>query len=213
MKSAQAAIEWLANPESQVSCHYLVHENGDVLQMVAEEKRAWHAGQSQWHGTTDINSRSVGIEIVNPGHDYGYPEFPEVQIASVIALCRDILARHAIPARHVLAHSDVAPGRKRDPGEKFPWDRLHKEGVGHWVCPDDNQDPYLALGDNGEHVAAQRALLAAYGYGLEIFGDFDAVMEQCVRAFQRHFRPSAVTGHVDLGTKTTLENLLRALEH
>ena len=121
MENGQDALDLLCSADSGVSCHYLVHENGDVIQMVPEKLRAWHAGKSSWQGESDINSRSIGIEIVNPGHAHGYPEFPDAQVRAVIDLSRDILGRHAIPARNVLAHSDVAPARKCDPGEKFPW--------------------------------------------------------------------------------------------
>ena len=179
--------------------------------MVPEALRAWHAGKSSWQGESDTNSRSIGIEIVNPGHAHGYPDFPDAQIEAVIALSKDILKRNAIPARNILAHSDVAPGRKCDPGEKFPWMRLYQEGIGHWVEPDDDVTPVFRPGDNGEEVASMRALLAAYGYGIDIHGDFDEFTCECVRAFQRHFRPSAVNGEGDAGTLKTLERLIRRL--
>ena len=131
MESGEGAEAWLCNPASEVSSHYLVHEDGRIIQMVRESDRAWHAGKSSWQGRTDINSCSVGIEIVNPGHAFGYPDFPDVQIAAVINLCRGIIERHGIVPERVLAHSDVAPGRKIDPGEKFPWHALAVSGVGH----------------------------------------------------------------------------------
>jgi len=135
MDSAAAACDLLCAAEGKVSCHYLVDEDGAITAMVDEAHRAWHAGASFWKGETDTNSRSIGIEIQNPGHNLGYRDFPEAQMVAVIALCRDILSRHAIPQFHVLAHSDVAPGRKIDPGERFGWARLHAEGIGHWVPP------------------------------------------------------------------------------
>lgn len=127
------AIKWLCNPEKQVSAHYVVEENGEILQLVAEDKRSWHAGISYWQGETDINSASIGIEIVNPGHEFGYRPFPLAQITAVITLCHAIMRRHNIG--HVLAHSDVAPGRKIDPGPLFPWRQLAAEGVGQYPSP------------------------------------------------------------------------------
>jgi N-acetylmuramoyl-L-alanine amidase len=123
MKTAADARARLIDPAAKVSSHYLVDEDGGIAQLVPEARRAWHAGLSSWKSVTDINSCSVGIEIVNPGHEFGYRDFPEAQIEAVIALCRDIVARHSIPARRVLAHSDVAPARKEDPGERFPCER------------------------------------------------------------------------------------------
>ncbi len=161
MESAEAALDWLTRQESEVSCHYLVDEDGRIAQLVTESERAWHAGQSLWAGETDLNSCSIGIEIHNPGHDFDYPDFPDAQMRAVEALCLDILSRHAIPPARVLAHSDVAPGRKRDPGEKFDWQRLARAGIGLWVPPAPLEgDAGLGPGDEGETVAAlQRALL------------------------------------------------------
>ena len=135
MASGAGAEAWLCDPASEVSSHYLVHEDGRIVQMVRESDRAWHAGKSFWRGVTDVNSHSLGIEIVNPGHEFGYRGFPRSQIAAVIELCRGIIARHAILPQRVLAHSDVAVGRKVDPGEKFPWRQLAEAGVGHFVAP------------------------------------------------------------------------------
>jgi len=213
MDSAEAAIDWLCNEESGVSCHYFVYENGDIVQLVQEEKRAWHAGKSIWQGESDTNSRSIGVEIVNPGHNLGYPDFPEVQIASVIELCRDILSRHAIPSRNVLAHSDVAPGRKPDPGEKFPWDVLYHAGIGHWVAEAVAEGVAFSPGENSEEIASFQALLSAYGYGLEITGNYDKHTRDCVVAFQRHFRRSKVDGLADGSTRQTLEKLLRNVNY
>ncbi|MES1151041.1 MAG: N-acetylmuramoyl-L-alanine amidase, partial [Dongia sp.] len=129
MVSDERALKWLCDPESGVSSHYFVFEDGRIAQLVDEGRRAWHAGQSFWAGETDINSRSVGIEVANPGHQFGYRAFPDAQIAAVVALCQEILSRHEIPPERVLAHSDVAPLRKDDPGELFPWGVLAKAGV------------------------------------------------------------------------------------
>lgn len=210
MVSAEAAIDWLCDPESGVSCHYLVDEAGRITQMVAEERRAWHAGKASWQGETDINSRSIGIEIANPGHFDGYPDFPDVQVNAVIALSRAICQRYTIPAARVLAHSDVAPGRKIDPGEKFPWDRLAAEGVGVWTDPVPPGDGrFFHEGDSGAPVEALQAMLALYGYAVDPTGTFDRATREIVAAFQRHFRPARVDGVADVSTIETLHRLLR----
>lgn len=209
MESAEAARDWLCNPQSAVSCHYLVDEDGDLTQMVDEEQRAWHAGISSWKGVSDINSASIGIEIHNPGHDLGYKDFPGAQIEAVIALCRDITTRHSILPEDILAHSDVAPMRKSDPGEKFPWAKLHSAGVGHWVEAEPiGSGSSLKAGDSGPEVEELRAKLASYGYGVERSGHFDQSLEAFVRAFQRHFRPARIDGIADRSTLLTLERLL-----
>jgi len=165
---------------------------------------------SYWAGETDINSCSIGIEIANPGHDYGYPDFPARQIAAVTALCRGILTRYTIPAERILAHSDVAPARKQDPGEKFPWRMLHDSCVGHWVkpAPLTEQGPMLSPGHRGPEVAALQASLREYGYGLDPNGIFDNATYEVVTAFQRHFRPQRVDGVCDASTRKTLADLL-----
>jgi N-acetylmuramoyl-L-alanine amidase len=211
--SAAAAIDWLSRPESKVSAHYVVDEAGRITQLVAEEMRAWHAGLASWAGETDINSVSVGIEIHNPGHDQGYPDFPQVQITAVEALCTDIIRRHGIPPARVLAHSDVAPVRKKDPGEKFPWARLAQSGIGHWVEPEpvNPPDPGIAVDAAGPLVAEVQTLLRSYGYDIEPTGGFDPKTEFMVTAFQRHFRPQRIDGRIDQSTITTLERLCAAL--
>jgi len=206
MTSAAAARDLLCSAESGVSCHYLVDEDGTITQMVGEELRAWHAGVSSWQGETDTNSRSIGIEIHNPGHTIGYRDFPPAQMASVVALCRDILSRHAIPARNVLAHSDVAPGRKIDPGERFDWPLLHREGIGHWVPPSPPDDRMLA----GRDLWALQDLLKSYGYGIEVTGEHDDLTRKVTDAFQRHFRPALVNGVADLSALRTAERLVGA---
>lgn len=212
METGQGAEDWLANPASEVSSHYVVHEDGRIVQLVSEAARAWHAGQSSWHGQTDINSLSVGIEIVNPGHRLGYQDFPAVQIDAVIDLCRGIVARHNIPPQRVLAHSDVAPGRKVDPGERFPWARLNAAGIGHWVEPSPIQGGrFLAEGDRGEPVEALQAMLALYGYRIDVGGLFDAATATVVSAFQLHFRQAQVDGVADRSTIETLHRLCRSL--
>ncbi len=211
MESPQAALERLCDPQARVSSHYLVFENGGIVQMVPENLRAWHAGVSSWEGESDINARSIGIEICNPGHDFGYPAFPARQIAAVTALCRGIVARRGIRRDRVVAHSDVAPSRKRDPGEKFPWRLLSESGVGLWVEPAPITD-WLSLmpGDEGETVKEVQQDLAAYGYGIAPSGQYDDAMREVVKAFQRHFRPAQVDGMADSSTRDTLKRLLAA---
>jgi N-acetylmuramoyl-L-alanine amidase len=178
---------------------------------VPESRRAWHAGLSFWDGNSDINSCSIGIEIANPGHPGGLPPFPAEQIESVAALTKDIITRWRIPATRVLGHSDVAPGRKVDPGELFPWDKLHAAGVGHWVPPAATSDGrFFSRGDQGMPIEALQAMLAMYGYGVKINGTFDEDTEKVVAAFQRHFRPERVDGVADASTIMTLRNLIAA---
>jgi N-acetylmuramoyl-L-alanine amidase len=210
MPSAAGALERLCSAGSEVSAHYLVFEDGRVVQLVPEHRRAWHAGLSSWAGENDINSCSIGIEIANPGHDYGYPEFPRRQIAAVTALCRGIQTRHVIAPARVLAHSDVAPSRKQDPGEKFPWETVWDSGVGHWVPPAPWRDDgaVLALGDRGEAVTALQEALAKYGYGVPVSGYYDSATHAVVKAFQRHFRPQRIDGVADLSTRETLRELI-----
>jgi N-acetylmuramoyl-L-alanine amidase len=211
MDSAEAALDWLTREESKVSCHYLVDEDGNITQMVREGERAWHAGQSLWAGETDINSCAIGIEIHNPGHDIEYRDFPEAQMRAVEALCLDILVRHNIRPERVLAHSDIAPGRKRDPGEKFDWARLARAGIGLWVEPAPlGGDAGLGPGDEGEAVTKLQQDLAAHGYGVEITSTYGRGLENVVEAFQRHFRPERIDGRADASTRDTLARLLAA---
>lgn len=211
MESCEAALDWLTREESKVSAHYLIDESGQVTQMVAEEMRAWHAGQSHWAGETDLNSCSIGIEIHNPGHEFGYREFTDMQMKAVEALCLDILDRRAIPAARVLAHSDIAPGRKRDPGELFDWARLGRAGIGLWVEPEPvGGDEGLGPGDESEAVAILQRGLQELGYGVEVTSTYGKGLEQVVEAFQRHFRPARVDGRADRSTLETLARLLAA---
>lgn len=212
MADSELAIRRMCDPASEVSAHYLVDVDGRVVQIVPEEARAWHAGESWWAGESDINSCSVGIEIANGGHDWGYPEFPLRQVAAVIALCKGILIRRNIPAHRILAHSDIAPARKKDPGEKFPWKRLYESGVGLWVAPAPIEtETGLKQGDEGPQVAAMQHALASYGYRIIDTGLYDAPTTEVVRAFQRHFRPARVDGRADLSTLKTLKSLIAAL--
>jgi N-acetylmuramoyl-L-alanine amidase len=210
MADAGAALQLLKSPGSEVSAHYFVFEDGRIIQLVQESGRAWHAGKALWAGETDINSCSIGIEIANPGHDHGYPDFPKRQIAAVTALCRSIQTRNTIPPVRVLGHSDVSPSRKQDPGEKFPWRTLYDSGVGHWVKPAPimNFGQSMAFGDRGAAVAALQTALREYGYGLQANAEYDAVTRDVVAAFQRHFRPERIDGVADPSTRSTLHDLL-----
>ena len=211
MATTQGALARLRSADARVSSHYLITQHGSVMQLVPEERRAFHAGESSWEGTGDVNSRSIGIEIANPGHDAGCPDFPAAQIEVTIALCRDIVQRRGIRADRVLAHSDVAPNRKNDPGEKFPWARLAAAGVGLWVEPRPlATGPRIGPGDKGPMVTALQRDLARYGYGLAATGAFDAATSAVVTAFQRHFRPARVDGIADRSTVETLHALVAA---
>lgn len=221
MPNASEALLWLANPVSEVSCHYFVFEDGRIWQMVPESRRAWHAGKSSWHGETDMNSRSIGIEIANAGHDLSkmppqpgeYPDFPEAQIEAVIRLVADIKARWSILDARILAHSDIAPGRKVDPGERFPWEKLAASGLGLWpkTVPQHPAAPtaYRA-GDEGMPVAALQSMLAKFGYGIEISGVYDQRTVDVVTAFQRHWRRERVDGVADGETLGVLRQLYSA---
>jgi N-acetylmuramoyl-L-alanine amidase len=214
MGTADQALSWLCNEQSQVSSHYFVYEDGRVLQLVPEERRAWHAGKSLWAGEDDINSCSIGIEIANAGHPGGLPPFPDVQIEAVTELCRDCGARWSIAPERVLGHSDVAPVRKVDPGENFPWEKLYLDGVGHWIPPAQiSGGRFFQRGDHGQPVEALQAMLALYGYGIEVSGEFCDRTKGVVEAFQRHFRPALVDGAADFSTIDTLHRLLGALPH
>jgi N-acetylmuramoyl-L-alanine amidase len=212
MPTGEAALRALTDPGCEVSAHYLVWEDGSIDQLVAERDRAWHAGSGSWRGETDLNSASIGIEIVNPGHEGGSPPFPDRQIEATIALTQDICARWAIAPERILAHSDIAPARKRDPGEAFPWAALWRSGVGHWTEPAPLIGSQLfAHEEEGPSVRAVQAMLALYGYGVEITGIHDRQTRQVVTAFQRHFRPDLVDGEVDASTATTLKALIDGL--
>jgi N-acetylmuramoyl-L-alanine amidase len=210
MPDAERAIKWLACEESKVSCHYVIDHAGRITQMVPERLRAWHAGQSFWRGETDINSHSIGIEIQNPGHAHGYPAFPKAQMQAVIALSRDIVTRHAMKPGAVLAHSDVAPQRKIDPGEKFSWADLADNGLGQWVKPSPvrAEDEGLCVGSKGDAIRKAQKQLSAYGYDVSPTGELDAKTSHVIRAFQLHFRPRRVDGRLDRSTLATLSRLL-----
>lgn len=211
MQTAQAAIDRLRDPAARVSSHYVVDEDGTVFCLVPEARRAAHAGVSFWRGHTGLNDRSIGIEIVNPGHEWGYRDFPALQMAAVCDLCLAILARHPIPARNVAAHSDVAPDRKEDPGELFDWPGLARNGVGLWP----EGVPDLGTGDvvrDAVALHAVRGALATIGYDVAADGALDPALATVLRAFQRHWRPEAITGEADAGTRARLDAVARMID-
>jgi N-acetylmuramoyl-L-alanine amidase len=209
MQTGEAAIARLRDPEARVSSHYVVEEDGRVFRLVPEERRAWHAGVSYWRGRRNVNGDSIGIEIVNPGHEFGYRPFPEAQIASVIELTADIRTRWTIEDRDIVGHSDVAPARKDDPGELFPWKRLAEAGHGLWAeAPGAPGNP-IGEGEEGAAVFALQAGFTRLGYDLPPTGKFDADTTAVVRAFQRHWRPQTVDGIADGETRARLIALLR----
>ena len=210
MTSGPEALARLCDEQSKVSSHYLVEEDGRVFRLVPEERRAWHAGVSCWKGESDINGRSLGIEIVNPGHEFGYRPFPAAQIAAVIELVADIRTRWRIEDSRILGHSDVAPGRKIDPGELFPWKQLAQAGHGLWVEPDAAPGLALSEGEEGAGVFALQAGFTRLGYDCAPSGKYDAQTTSVVQAFQRHWRQEQVDGVADGMTRARLIALLRA---
>ena len=209
MRTGQEALDRLRDPEAKVSSHYLVEEDGRVFRLVAEERRAWHAGVSYWRGRSNVHGESIGIEIVNPGHEWGYRAFPDVQIASVIALVADIRTRWDIDDRDIIGHSDIAPDRKDDPGELFPWKRLAEAGHGIWAEWPPAPGAPIGEGEEGAAVFALQAGLTRLGFDLPPSGRFDAATTVAVRAFQRHWRPERVDGIADGETRARLIALLR----
>jgi N-acetylmuramoyl-L-alanine amidase len=207
MVTGEAAFDQLRNPEAKVSAHYLLWEDGRVDQMVAEDRRAWHAGVSSWQGDEDLNSRSIGIEIVNGGHDFPeadgtLPPYAAAQIDALIELCHQILAAHDIPQTRIVGHSDIAPLRKQDPGEHFPWDRLARAGIGIWPDTEgtDVSGKGLSPGDSSANVRWMQEHLQRIGYGLSPTGTYDDLTEAVVRAFQRRWLPDRVSGSADART-------------
>jgi N-acetylmuramoyl-L-alanine amidase len=189
-------------PLSRVSAHYVLDESGVCYRLVAEEHRAWHAGAGSWNGEGDVNSRAIGIEIVNGGHDYGLPDFPDAQIEALIALLQDILSRWALKPTRVVGHSDIAPDRKLDPGEKFPWKRLAEAGVSIWPAAQGAPD-----GSVGDPLIQVQERLARIGYGVAANGMHDAATKSAIAAFQRRFRPEKIDGLIDDETRALIAAL------
>jgi N-acetylmuramoyl-L-alanine amidase len=213
MLTAEDALRRLTDSAAKVSAHYTIDEDGTIYAHVDESRCAWHAGVSIWAGQSDINARSIGIELVNPGHEFGYRDFPAMQLEALINLAKDILARHPIPPRRVLGHSDVAPARKMDPGERFPWAALAKQGIGlwpKWSTP--RPRGAIFRGAEGTEVKGLQEALQRYGYGVPVTGRYDQATAIVVAAFQRHFRPSVVSGEADAETLGVLDKLLELLK-
>jgi len=209
MESGEAALARLRDPEAKVSAHWMIEEDGRIYRLVPEERRAWHAGVSFWKGERDINAVSIGIELVNPGHEFGYRDFSEPQIFTLLTLLDDIRSRWAVPNGRILAHSDVAPARKTDPGELFPWATLAAAGHGLWAEPPPSPGAPLGLGEEGTGVFALQAGLTRLGFELPPTGRYDEDTATVVCAFQRHWRPSRVDGIADGETRARLVALLR----
>jgi len=219
MESGQEALDRMCDAEAEVSAHYMIWEDGRIVQLVGEDKRAWHAGLSSWQGDGDLNSRSIGIEIVNGGHDWPLESgllspYPEPQIEALIELCTGILSRWDIPQSRIVGHSDIAPARKDDPGEHFPWDRLARAGIGAW--PESGQANLaeqvieLRAGDQSEAVSSLQNTLADVGYEITATGSYDDATKAVIRAFQRRWVQDQVTGQADKRTRKMI-NLVHPL--
>jgi N-acetylmuramoyl-L-alanine amidase len=209
MPTGEEALGRLRDPAAKVSAHYLIEEDGRVFSLVPEERRAWHAGVSFWKGGRDLNGVSIGIELVNPGHDWGYRDFPDAQIVSLIGLLCDIRGRWDVPDSRLIGHSDIAPDRKQDPGERFPWKRLAEAGHGLWAEPPPAPGAPLKLGEESTAVFALQAGLTRLGYDCAPSGQYDEATCLIVTAFQRHWRPERLDGEADGETRARLMALLR----
>jgi N-acetylmuramoyl-L-alanine amidase len=213
MPTGEAALARMRDPAAKVAAHYMIEEDGRVFRLVPEERRAWHAGVGGWAGETDVNAASVGIEIVNPGHEWGYRPFPDDQIEAVIGLLDAVRGRWTVPDSRIVGHSDTAPARKTDPGELFPWKRLAEAGHGLWFEPEPERiaalGAPLSLGDEGAGVLVLQAGLRRLGYELQPSGRFEEDTATVVAAFQRHWRPDQVDGVADGETRARLVGLLR----
>ncbi len=210
MIDGPSAIKRLRDPDAKVSAHYVVEEDGRIFRLADESLRAWHAGLATWAGASDVNSRSIGVEVVNGGHDFGLPDYSATQIAALIDLLADVLERRGIPPIRVVGHSDVAPARKDDPGEKFPWPQLAAAGVA--VAPsvsEKRRDVVYAPGARDAGVSGVQASLSLIGYGVETSGALDAATQGVVRAFQRRFRPERIDGALDLETLALIAEMER----
>jgi N-acetylmuramoyl-L-alanine amidase len=194
MPTTEEALAWLCNSKSQVSAHYLIDEKGKIYQLVPDEKRAWHAGESFWKGFHNLNDCSIGIELSNPGPTHGYVPFPEPQIESLLKLCEMLRTNWGIPASRILGHSDIAPRRKEDPGHLFPWQILAREGLGLW--PKDGTDP----------IFPENVMVALGEIGYETTSPSHTLL-----AFQRHFQPHKVDGEANEETRTLLSGLLKSI--
>jgi N-acetylmuramoyl-L-alanine amidase len=204
MTTPAQALDRLSDPKAEVSAHYVVDDSGAIYRLVAEDRRAWHAGVSYWRGQRDINSISIGIEITNPGHDYGYRAFPPTQIEAVRGLVADIISRHGLQAADVVGHSDIAPGRKIDPGELFPWEQLAREGIGRW--PTLSGTKHLITTDQAMRLLSQIGYATALSHDLG--SDLLANPSDVIAAFQRHYRPRKIDGVLDTETSALIQALV-----
>ena len=204
METGEAACARLCDEAAQVSAHYVLHEDGKIETLVDEDHRAWHAGVSEWNGITDVNSASIGIEIVNGGHnvplpDGSLPPYKDAQILALIKLCKEIIDRHDIKPRNIVGHSDIAPGRKEDPGEHFPWASLAAAGIGLWPGELNDDDRILfEPGDRDRGISVLQRGLAEIGYGISVTGEMDAKTVAVIRALQRRYRPARIDGVIDM---------------
>lgn len=207
MENGAAALARMCDPAAKVSAHYMIEEDGQIHRLVADTDRAWHAGVSSWGGVTDVNSASIGIEIVNGGHDFGLPDFPAAQIDAVIALSQDLIAQHGIQPWQVVGHSDIAPDRKQDPGEKFPWEKLAASQIGMWPKIErkmaiDRRVLFASNSDiaetRGRGVSVAQSALSYLGYGVAVSGQYDAQTHACIEAMQRRYRPELIDGNIDV---------------
>lgn len=213
MEDGPSALDRMRDPLAEVSAHYMVDEDGSIYRLVDEDKRAWHAGVSVWQGDRDLNSRSIGIEMVNGGHnvplaDGSLPPFMRAQMDAVIQLCQGILKRHNIPQSRIVGHSDIAPDRKEDPGEHFPWEELSTHGIGLWpgeVSPSPSLTDTLTYESIGLEVSDLQKHLLSIGYDIEPNGLYDAHTAKCVTAFQRRWQQDQVTGDADAQTLALVE--------
>lgn len=211
MQSGAAALDRLCDPGAKVSAHYLIDEDGTIHRLVAEDRRAWHAGVAHWHGRNDVNAASIGIELVNPGHEYGYRPFPDAQMHALVDLAGRIVRRYAILPRHVVGHSDVAPTRKQDPGELFDWGRLARAGIGLWPQPNFRAamaGPELGPDSPAEEIGDLQRALRTLGYGLADDGVYGPVTTAVVTAFQRHWWQGGMTGRACPATQSLLGHLV-----
>lgn len=218
MENGVTAKARLCDPAAEVSAHWLVHEDGMTDRLVEEDKRAWHAGRGSWNGITDVNSASIGIEIVNGGHnvplaDGSLPPYPDAQILAVIKLAKDIIERHDIQPRNIVGHSDIAPERKEDPGEHFPWAGLAAAGVGIWPgdLPEDDRILFEA-GDRDRGISIIQRGLADLGYGASVTGCLDEPTQAIIRAVQRRYRPAKIDGIIDMQVMEVLKRLSAAAQ-
>jgi N-acetylmuramoyl-L-alanine amidase len=214
MKTAEESLARLCDGtiENKVSAHYLIEEDGRIHCLIQEKDRAWHAGVSYWAGQRDINSCSIGIELQNPGLEFGYHPFPEAQMKSFIALAKDIIARHHISPFRVLGHSDIAPTRKADPGELFDWKYCADQGVGFWPTPTPGAKPNAPPEINNASVKSAQEALNFIGYESDINGRSDAKTLMLISAFQRHWQPERVDGVLDADTVARLQAVCIAID-